>query len=66
MKKTIIAVMCLLLLLLTSCGKKSVTFTCDLCGKNVTGTKHETVIAEQNADICDDCYEQIAEIRAAF
>ena len=66
MKSFLAAVLCLLLLVLTSCAKSNELFTCDLCGKSVTGTKHEVTIAEQGATICDDCYEQISEIREAF
>lgn len=66
MKKILAATMCVLLLVLTSCTKSNEPFTCDLCGKSVTGTKHEVTIGEQDASVCDDCYQQISDMKSAF
>ena len=43
--------------MLTACGK----FTCDLCGKEKGGKKHESELLGQEVVICDDCYTAIDE-----
>ena len=46
------------LLVLTSCSK----FTCDLCGDEKIGKKHETEFMGRDIVICDDCYDELEEM----
>lgn len=43
--------------MLTACGK----FTCDLCGEEKSGEKHESELLGQEVVICDDCYTALDE-----
>ena len=40
------------ILSLTGCGK----FTCDMCGEEKSGKKHEETLLGESITICDDCY----------
>ena len=57
MKKiiTIAALILSLSFILTACGK----FTCDLCGEEKSGKKHEETVFGQEVVYCDDCYEAL-------
>ena len=55
-----------LLLGLTACSPSEEAFTCDFCGREITGTKHELEVAGEPAAACDDCYAQIKEVQAAL
>jgi hypothetical protein len=59
MKKAIkaIALVTVLLLALTACGKE--TFSCGWCGRTVTETPHNMSIAGENMKICSDCYNDL-------
>ena len=59
MKKYLTMTLVLLLTVasLTACGK----FTCDICGKESTGTKHTATVMGEKVTICDDCYDAIKE-----
>ena len=41
--------------LFTACGK----FTCDLCGEEKSGKKHEEEFLGEKVTCCDDCYKEI-------
>ena len=59
MKKIIAGVLVLVsvMLVLASCGK----FTCDGCGEEKSGKKHEVEAFGVSAVLCDECYEEIAD-----
>ena len=48
--------------MLTACGE----FECESCGKEKSGKKHTVEILGEKAEICDDCYEEIKELKDAF
>ena len=56
MKKIICSVLLLVsvLFVLTSCGK----FTCDACGEEKSGKKHEVEFMGESGVLCDDCYDE--------
>lgn len=60
MKKIICSVLVLVsaLFVLASCGK----FTCDACGEEKSGKKHEFEVMGETGTICDDCYEELEEM----
>ena len=60
MKKILCSVLVLLsvLFVLTSCGK----FTCDLCGEEKSGKKHEEEVMGQDVVTCDDCYDELEDL----
>ena len=63
--KKIISIVALLLALtfvLTACGK----FTCDLCGEEKSGKKHEETVFGQELVYCDDCYEDLEDLGDLF
>lgn len=45
------------ILSLTGCGK----FTCDMCGEEKSGKKHEETLLGESITICDDCYKALEE-----
>lgn len=57
MKLKICAVILLIVVVLTGCGKE--TFRCGLCMKQVTQVPHEVTIFGQDVCICDSCYEYL-------
>ncbi len=65
----IIAVLLALILALSlaSCGKTE-TFVCDFCGKTVeNGKKYEMTDSYGDTyNACEDCYEEMQEIKDAF
>ena len=64
MKKIVLSIFTLvaLTLTLTSCGK----FTCDLCGDEKSGKKHEEEVLGESVVICDDCYEDLDDLGDAL
>lgn len=50
-KVIIVAMVGVMLLGLTACGK----FTCDICGKEKTGKRHERTILGTEIVVCNDC-----------
>lgn len=57
MKKRVIAALlaALTILSLAGCGK----FTCDMCGEEKSGKKHQTELLGEKITICDDCYKDL-------
>lgn len=45
-----------LMLTLTACGK----FTCDICGQEKGGKKHENDMLGEKIVMCDDCFKELA------
>ena len=60
MKKIIslLLVVVALATMLTACGK----FECELCGKEKSGKKHKVEVLDEEAVICEDCYEELQEL----
>jgi ABC-type glycerol-3-phosphate transport system substrate-binding protein len=56
MKKFVkmVALLTVMLLALSACGQE--TFTCEWCGKTVTGTSHKMSVLGESLKLCDDCY----------
>ncbi len=57
-------IICLLLVVLTMCTliaacSKNETFTCDVCGKTVTGHKNTATIEGETGVYCDDCKDEV-------
>ncbi len=44
--------------LLAACSKDE-TFTCDYCGKEVTGKKNVITYEGESGSFCDDCKEEV-------
>lgn len=59
MKKLIALLLLVVVLcsLLCACS----TFTCDICGEEVTGKKHTYEAYGEKVNICDDCYDLVGE-----
>ena len=49
----------IMLLVMTACSS---TFTCDFCGKEVTGKKHTSEILGQKVEYCDSCNSDLNEL----
>ena len=47
---------------LTACGK----FTCDMCGEEKSGKKHEESMLGESIVICDDCYKALEDLAGAL
>lgn len=63
--KRLISILLLVVVLatmLTACGK----FTCDMCGEEKTGKKHEESMLGETVVICDDCYKALEDLAGAF
>lgn len=63
--KRLISILLLVVVLatmLTACGK----FTCDMCGEEKTGKKHEESMLGESIVICDDCYKALEDLAGAF
>lgn len=65
MKKvlSLVLVFVLAAALLCGCAK---TFTCDLCGDEVTERPHTTEVLGEKVEICEECYEGLQEIGNLF
>lgn len=64
MKKliSILLLVVVLATMLTACGK----FTCDMCGEEKTGKKHEESMLGESIVICDDCYKALEDLAGAL
>lgn len=64
MKKliSILLLVVVLATMLTACGK----FTCDMCGEEKTGKKHEESMLGESVVICDDCYKALEDLAGAL
>ena len=51
-----------MVMMLTACGK----FECGMCNEEKSGKKHKTEVFGEEIVICDDCYEDIQELKDAF
>lgn len=63
--KRLISILLLVVVLatmLTACGK----FTCDMCGEEKTGKKHEESMLGESIVICDDCYKALEDLAGAL
>lgn len=63
--KKLISILLLIVVLatmLTACGK----FTCDMCGEEKTGKKHEESMLGETVVICDDCYKALEDLAGAL
>ena len=60
MKKKVIAALLATVTILSfaGCGK----FTCDMCGEEKSGKKHEETILGETITICDDCYKDLEDL----
>ena len=65
MKKIIALVLAVMLLVtcLVACGGK---FTCDMCGEEKSGKKHEESMLGESIVICDDCYKALEDLAGAL
>lgn len=61
MKKIIslLLVVVALATMLTACGK----FECEACGEEKSGKKHKVEVLDEEATICDECYEELQELK---
>ena len=57
----LVIVLVLSMTLLAGCGK----FTCDNCGEEKSGEKHEAEYQGEEAVFCDDCWEEVEGILKA-
>jgi len=64
MKKliSILLLVVVLATMLTACGK----FTCDMCGEEKSGKKHEESMLGESIVICDDCYKALEDLAGAL
>lgn len=64
MKKKIVAALLATITILSfaGCGK----FTCDLCGEEKSGKKHEETMLGETVTICDDCYKELEDLANMF
>lgn len=64
MKKliSILLLVVVLATMLTACGK----FTCDMCGEEKSGKKHEESMLGESVVICDDCYKALEDLAGAL
>ena len=63
--KRLISILLLVVVLatmLTAFGK----FTCDMCGEEKTGKKHEESMLGESIVICDDCYKALEDLAGAL
>lgn len=63
--KRLISILLLVVVLatmLTACGK----FTCDMCGEEKSGKKHEESMLGESIVICDDCYKALEDLAGAL
>ena len=60
MKKLIgvIALAAIVVSMLAACGK----FTCDICGEEKSGKKHEEEVFGMEVVYCDDCYDALNDL----
>lgn len=62
MKKVLIVFMCLMVAFFASCTRSQKSFTCDLCGKESTGKRYKSTVMDDNVVICENCYNEIAQM----
>jgi len=61
MKKKL-AVLCMAVVTamsLAACG----SFTCDGCGEEKSGSKHEVTLLDEKMVLCDDCYKDFKDLQ---
>lgn len=60
MKKKVIAALLATATILSfaGCGK----FTCDLCGEEKSGKKHQEELLGETITLCDDCYKGLEDL----
>lgn len=59
---SILLLVVVLATMLTACGK----FTCDMCGEEKSGKKHEESMLGESIVICDDCYKALEDLAGAL
>lgn len=61
-KITVVLIAVFAMMSLTACGK----FTCDFCGEEKSGKKYKVEWEDEEAVLCEDCYEGFQELQSSL